>query len=420
MEQVLLFTTPIITVSTPYYVEASNNGCSSARTLVDATINDIPSVTSTTPASRCGSGTVNLIAATSAGSLNWYTAATGGSPVGTGTSFTTPIITVSTPYYVEASNNGCSSARTLVDATINDIPLVTSTTPASRCGSGTVNLIAATSAGSLNWYTAATGGSPVGTGTSFTTPIITVSTPYYVEASNNGCSSARTLVDATINDIPSVTSTTPASRCGSGTVNLIAATSAGSLNWYTAATGGSPVGTGTSFTTPIITVSTPYYVEASNNGCSSARTLVDATINDIPSVTSTTPASRCGSGTVNLIAATSAGSLNWYTAATGGSPVGTGTSFTTPIITVSTPYYVEASNNGCSSARTLVDATINDIPLVTSTTPASRCGSGTVNLIAATSAGSRNWYTAVTGGSPVGTGTSFYNTNNYCLYSLLC
>ncbi|MBK9477843.1 MAG: hypothetical protein IPN99_03070 [Bacteroidetes bacterium] len=166
MEQVLLFTTPIITVSTPYYVEASNNGCSSARTLVDATINDIPSVTSTTPASRCGSGTVNLIAATSAGSLNWYTAATGGSPVGTGTSFTTPIITVSTPYYVEASNNGCSSARTLVDATINDIPSVTSTTPASRCGSGTVNLIAATSAGSLNWYTAATGGSPVGTGTS--------------------------------------------------------------------------------------------------------------------------------------------------------------------------------------------------------------------------------------------------------------
>ncbi|MBP6412070.1 MAG: T9SS type A sorting domain-containing protein, partial [Bacteroidia bacterium] len=203
------------------------------------------------------------------------------------------------------------------------------------------------------------GGSPVGTGTSFTTPIITVSTPYYVEASNNGCSSARTLVDATINDIPSVTSTTPASRCGSGTVNLIAATSAGSLNWYTAATGGSPVGTGTSFTTPIITVSTPYYVEASNNGCSSARTLVDATINDIPLVTSTTPASRCGSGTVNLIAATSAGSLNWYTAATGGSPVGTGTSFTTPTLISNTFYYVGANNNNCNStSRTTVLATI--------------------------------------------------------------
>ncbi|MBK9477845.1 MAG: hypothetical protein IPN99_03080 [Bacteroidetes bacterium] len=156
-----------------------------------------------------------------------------------------------------------------------------------------------------------------------------------------------------------------------------------------------------------------------SSGCTSFDEL-SVTLSENPTVTSTTPASRCGSGTVNLIAATSAGSLNWYTAATGGSPVGTGTSFTTPIITVSTPYYVEASNNGCSSARTLVDATINDIPLVTSTTPASRCGSGTVNLIAATSAGSLNWYTAATGGSPVGTGTSFYNTNNYCLYSLLC
>ncbi|MCE3280847.1 MAG: hypothetical protein K0S44_3038, partial [Bacteroidetes bacterium] len=43
-----------------------------------------------------------------------------------------------------------------------------------------------------------------------------------------------------------------------------------------------------------------------------------------PTITSTTPASRCGTGTVVLGATASAGTLNWYSASTGGSSLGTG------------------------------------------------------------------------------------------------
>ncbi|MDF2437055.1 MAG: hypothetical protein K0Q95_1431, partial [Bacteroidota bacterium] len=93
---------------------------------------------------------------------------------------------------------------------------------------------------------------------------------------------------------PTISSTTPGSRCGTGTVTLAAAASAGTLNWYSVSTGGTSLGTGTSFTTPSISTTTTYYVDATNGGCTSARTAVLATINAAPSVASTTPGNRCG------------------------------------------------------------------------------------------------------------------------------
>ena len=62
-------------------------------------------------------------------------------------------------------------------------PLVTSTTPATRCGIGTVNLSATPNVGSvINWYAAAAGGSILHTGNTFTTPTLTATTTYYAEA----------------------------------------------------------------------------------------------------------------------------------------------------------------------------------------------------------------------------------------------
>ncbi len=89
---------------------------------------------------------------------------------------------------------------------------------------------------------------------------------------------------------------------------------------------------------------------------SSTRTL---TVNTIPTITGTTPAVRCGTGTVTLGATASAGIINWYSASTGGTSLGTGTSFTTPILSSTTTYYVDATANSCTtSTRTAVIATI--------------------------------------------------------------
>jgi len=67
-------------------------------------------------------------------------------------------------------------------------------------------------------------------------------------------------------------------------------------------------------------------------------------------ITGTTPASRCGIGTVTLQASATPGSnISWYNTATGGIPLGSGSTYTTPEISATTNYYV-AANNGISSA----------------------------------------------------------------------
>ncbi|MBN8696856.1 MAG: HYR domain-containing protein [Bacteroidetes bacterium] len=406
------FTTPSIASTTPYYVEAIENGCaSSPRVAVVATVNTTPSITSTSPDTRCDAGTLALGAVGSAGTVDWYDDLSAGNLVGTGTTFTTPVLSSNTTYYVEVTSNGCtSSPRIPVLATVNNTPSVLSTSPGTRCDAGSVSLGATSSAGNVNWYDNITGGNLVGTGTTYTTPSISVTTTYYVEAIANGCaSSPRIPVIATINTTPSFTSTTPASRCDAGTVVLGASATSGIITWYDAPVAGNILATGTSYTTPSITATTTYYVEVSENGCtSSPRVAVVATVNTTPSIVSTTPSSRCDSGDLTLGAVASAGTINWYDAATAGNLLATGTSYTTPILSSTTTYYLEAVSNGCASSPLVsIVATVNTTPTILSTTPASRCDAGSLSLGATASAGTISWFDAVTGGNLVGTGVTY-------------
>lgn len=83
---------PSTTASTPVYVTFANE------------------VTATIPAARCGTGTVDLSATPSSGAtINWFAAATGGSPLASGSSFTTPTIASTTTYYAAASTASAGS-----------------------------------------------------------------------------------------------------------------------------------------------------------------------------------------------------------------------------------------------------------------------------------------------------------------------
>ncbi|RYD87249.1 MAG: PKD domain-containing protein, partial [Sphingobacteriales bacterium] len=251
-----------------------------------------------------------------------------------------------------ATNYNGNNTKTEVGyITVTAIPAVLATTPGARCDSGAVTLQATSNLGTLKWYDAQTGGALLASGASFITPSITATTIYYVEAASGSCASLRTAVTATVNTTPSVVATVAGSRCGTGNVALQASASAGTLSWYNVASGGSVLATGTSFVTPAISATTTFYVSASQNGCPSPRTAVVATVNDVPSVTSTTPGSRCDSGTVNLSATAGGGTLNWYNVALGGTSLTTGSTFTTPNISATTAYYAEAVNGSCVSAR---------------------------------------------------------------------
>lgn len=76
------------------------------------------------------------------------------------------------------------------------------------------------------------------------------------------------------------------------------------------------------------------------------------TLNYTSDVLTTIPGQRCGAGTVALQATgTTGATLRWYSAATGGLPLGTGASFTTPTITATTNYFVEATSSGAGTVR---------------------------------------------------------------------
>ena len=181
--------------------------------------------------------------------------------------------------------------------------------------------------------------------------------------------------------IPQITNTTVASRCGAGTLNLTATASAGTINWYDVPNGGIPLATGNNFTTPTISATTLYYVDAYNNQCPTAtRTIVTATVNEIPSIISSIDGEICGSGSTTLEATSSIGTIQWFANPTGGTILGSGTIFTTPNLTTNTTFYAEAINNGCiSPARTAVLATVFRVPTVTDET-IPLCENATVRL----------------------------------------
>jgi hypothetical protein len=168
--------------------------------------------------------------------------------------------------------NDAMPARTIVVTAVNAGTVTSSRT--SYCltgGTPTLTNTGASNYGSLQWEQATgIGGpwTPVGTGgTTYTPSSAITSTMYYRLSATCGTNTATSNVVTVVLEQPQVLTATGATRCGPGTVNLQATGSAGSsILWYTAPTGGSPVHTGTSFTTPVLSDTTTYYVSASTGG----------------------------------------------------------------------------------------------------------------------------------------------------------
>ncbi|MBE2206966.1 MAG: hypothetical protein IAE84_05240, partial [Saprospiraceae bacterium] len=97
-----------------------------------------------------------------------------------------------------------------------------------------------------------------------------------------------------------------------------------------------------------------------------------------------------------LTASGCAGTLRWYNAPSGGTQVGTGSPFVTPVLSATTTYYVECSSGSCASARTPVTVTVQNPPAMPS------CGANTWNV----SVFSDNTYTTFMG---------FYNTPGHSI-----
>lgn len=559
------YTTPALTASNNYKAVLQCNSTTVATTPAATVTVNLPQIVSTTPNQHCDPGAISLSATASAGAtINWYTASTGGLPVATGTTFTTPVINASTTYYTTASNgttvkstgksfstgfDGSSSnpggpifnaMAPFVLQSVAVYPIGTGAGTATvtlQDGSGTVlqtttvNLTGSAIPGvktqiPLNF--------PVPVGNNYQlrfaskTGLITgfvydysvsagINFPYTIpgivsitgNSSANqyayfydwkvgvNCESSRTPVVATIsNNGPAFAINGTQTVCNNAIATLAVSspltnydtyTWTPATNLYADAAATVPYTAGTSATTVYAKTAssgaTVYNVSAVSNtsGCAAVdsgkvwvqpgaatvtasptricmngtsqislvpnsgyapnsiqwgqsadgitytaitgansttysasmsattffRALIKNSANGIciqphdsvfvanPQIASATSGSHCGAGAITLSATGTGDSvLNWYSALTGGTLLGTGNTFTTPVISSGNTYYVSAQSfAGCESARTAVQASISAVPVVTVTpAPAVICAGDTVTLVASSANSGYSYY----------------------------
>ena len=238
------------------------------------------------------------------------------------------------------------------------------------CNSSDITLSGSQTGVTYQLYNGATAvGSPIiGTGSAIDFLTQTTAGIYTVQTSTAGgyCSTTMTGNAIIFTAVPAQPSTiTGAVNPASGTSQTYSVTNVtGTTYAWTFPAGWIQTGGGTtnSITVTVGSASGTISVTPTNTcGSGTAQTLSVCTAQ----ITGTTPASICVSGTVTLSATASPSAIiNWYAALTGGTSLGTGTSFT-PTISATTTYYVDATDSAtllASTPRVAVIATVNNVP----------------------------------------------------------
>jgi hypothetical protein len=215
------------TTSTQTYTltVTGGNGCSASDQVVATVAGG--AVPTTPTAAVTGTSTINVggtvvLTSTAGANTVWYTTETGGSSVGTGSPFTTPVQCTSgtVTYYAEEDNGNCTSnARGAVTFTVRPL-LVSNPANALICqDGGSVTLSAQlTGASGITW-------SP-NTNLSTTSGASTVASPttttiYTMSATVAGCGSVSAMQTVGVIDAVAFTPTsTPASVCAGNPVEL--------------------------------------------------------------------------------------------------------------------------------------------------------------------------------------------------------
>ena len=286
--------TALNTTSATYYNWFYNwrvmSGCASPMTPVEATINLAPFYVLSDPQAVCNNEAATLTlqnGSTYYDTFNWspadnlYTNAACTIPYVLGTNLSTVYLKTSTPGYYEVHGyahnavNGCTNYDT---TSVVELPatLAIASDPDSLCVSGSAHLTLVPAmnygASKIQWQVSADGvhftDIAGATNANYNTGVITTTAWYKVSIVNTNYVECLMAVKKIFVDNPAILSVTPASRCGTGTVDLSATCTPGSvINWYSNPLGGAIIGTGYTFTTPSISATTTFYASAmSGNG----------------------------------------------------------------------------------------------------------------------------------------------------------
>ncbi len=408
------YTATNLTSTTYFRAILSNGGCVFQSTSSSVIVNPNTSISvqpTTLSQTYCQNATPTVLSVTAIGgglTYQWYSNTSNNNTSGsiisgaTSSTYSPPTNTANTRYYYVIVSGSCGLS---VKSNVSGAIVITTLSATLTITSGST----ITCGGSSNLSIAFIGTSPwdisYTNGTNTTNQYSIASSPYTFSVSPQTTTtySLTSLIDGnfcqstpnssvTINVNPPPPPTISASGattfCNGGSVTLTSSTGTSYL-WSNGATTQSI----------IVNTAGEYTVTVSNSGCSSTSSATVITVNTIPTVASTTPLARCDAGAVVLGASPSAGDIKWYSASTGGSILQTGTSYTTPSINTSTTYYVDATNNGCTTGtRTAVIATVNTTPTVAiGSIPDVNTTSTSFNIPYIINSGSPTYYSIETG-----------------------
>ncbi len=284
------------------------------------------------------SGSAVTLTTSVGGTALWYATSTPTSAIATGTTYTSPILTSNTTYYVMDSTSCGNSTLTAVNVTVSPAPSLTvSSNPTAVCIGNTATLTAA-GAQTYSWSTTAT--------TSVINVSPSVTTIYTVTGSSPACADDTKTISLTVNPNPTVSiAATPTAVC-QGNSAVLNASGASTYTWNTSAT------TTSINVTPSVTTS--YTVTGTDaNACSSSAT-VNLVVNSLPSVSLTAASSTVcvGGSTIALTGSPSGGVYS-------GSNV-SGSSFNPATAGTFNPVYSYTdAATGCSNSATTTVLVIN-------------------------------------------------------------
>ena len=332
-----------------YSVITTNaSGCTSESAIV--TVQSVPppspSISAGGPTSFCIGESVILTSNYPSGN-SWSTGATSNSIT----------VTASGTYFLTVTGvGGCSGVSSGINVTVNPLPTPTITPngPTTFCQGGSVTL-------SSNYLT----GNSWSNGTSNSTVLATTTSTYSITVTDaNGCSAIGGPTNIVVNPLPAaaiITPNGPTTFCSGNSLSLSSSYPSGNI-WSTGSINNSITVTQTG------TYSVTY---TDINGCASAATSIDITVNTTPTATFNAPASFCFVDNATITYTGNAPASAQYTWDFGGATIvsgsGQGPYFINYSALGSYTITLQVSNNGCTSILQSQNITVNPNPTSTFT-----------------------------------------------------
>lgn len=331
-----------------------------------------------TPTPICA-GESTIISASGAStnvSYNVYTAATGGTNLGTTPLSVSP--TTTTTYYIETVSNSdpscISTTRTSVTVTVHPKPTVTANaSPSTSICVGDQVTLTGSGATSYSWNNGITDGvafTPAGT------------TTYTVIGTTGTCSDTDQ-VTITVNPAPTVTANaSPATTICAGTQVTLTGSGATSYTWDNGVTDG------VAFTP---TSTTTYTVTGATGSCTGTDQIT-ITVNPAPSITANvSPSSTVCEGDTITLTGGGGVSYSWDNGVTDGSPF---------VITSTTTFTVTGTDANTCTNTAQITINVNPSPTVSANaSPATTVCAGTQITLTGSGATNYTWDNGVTNGT---------------------